>query len=64
MDEEYYIKEIVKLLAIVEQEPNDGRMYRSYVKEKLERIIHGIGIEIHSSLESWVEDYIKNKVRK
>ena len=65
MDEEYYIKEIAKLICIIEQSKNSDIMVgRSYVKEKLERIINGIGVGIHPSLEGYVEDYIKNKVRK
>lgn len=64
MDEEYYIKEIVKLLGIVEQEPNDGTIHRIYIKEKLERIIHGIGVGIHPSLEPWVKEYISDRNRR
>jgi len=52
MDEKYYIKEIVKLLAIMNQDPKDLVVSRKYVIEKLERILNGAGIGIHPTLES------------
>lgn len=51
--EDYYIKEIVKLICIMEQDSDnkDLTIHRDYVKEKLNMIINGSGIGIHPSLE-------------
>ena len=63
MKEEYYQTEIVKLLAILQQDKTnkDIMITRVYVIEKLERIINGTGIGIHPSLEEWVESYCKKQ---
>ena len=37
---------------------------RGYVKEKLERIINGVGIEIHPSIKRRVEEYIADRNRR
>lgn len=60
-DEKYYIKEIAKLICIIEQSRNSSiTVGRTYVLEKLNMIIKGSGIGIHPSLEGWVDEYMKN----
>lgn len=60
MDKEYYIVELAKLLVIINQDTTEPTIHRSYVREKIERILNGVGIGIHPSLEGMVEQYIKN----
>ena len=52
-------KEVVKLLAIMNQNSKNGFVSREYVREKLDRILDGMGIGIHPSLEKFVELKLK-----
>ena len=54
-DNKWYLEEVVKLLAIMKQDFGDEFVAKSYVIEKLERIINEIGIGIHHSLKLYVE---------
>ena len=50
--------EVVKLLAIME-ESADQMVARSYVIEKLERILTGNGISLHPTLAETLPTYFK-----
>ena len=57
---EWYREEVAKLLAIVVQEMDtEPQIYRSYLDEKLQRILNETGIGIHPSLKRVVEGLLK-----
>ena len=56
---EWYQEEVVKLLAIMEQDNEEGMVSREYIKEKLSRILSEIGIGIHPTLKPYVEKKLK-----
>ena len=58
---EWYLKEAVKLLAILNQDDHKDDVFvgREYMREKVNRILSGIGIGIHPALESYVEKKLK-----
>lgn len=57
----WYQKEVVKLLAIMNQDDTDNNSFisKEYIKEKLNRILSEIGIGIHPTLEPYVEEIVK-----
>ena len=62
MNEEWYFKEVAKLITIIEQ----GRIKteivaRGYVIEKLKMIFNGCGIGMHTSLEPAVEELLRKR---
>lgn len=58
---DYYIKELVKLLAIIEADKGlgDGIIHRNYVKEKIEMALNGTGINLHPSLDEYVDKFME-----
>ncbi len=52
---EWYQEEVVKLLAIMNQDEGENFVSKEYVKEKLNRILSGVGIGIHPTLKPYVE---------
>jgi hypothetical protein len=59
--DEWYVREVFKLLFIMKQEDfkKDNFVSKDYIIEKLERIITGIGIGIHPTLRWCVEKAMK-----
>ena len=57
----YYQEEVVKLLAILNQDDHEGDAFigREYMREKINRILSGQGIGIHPTLKSYVEEKLK-----
>ena len=57
----WYQEEVVKLLAILNQDNHKDDVYvsREYMKEKVNRILSGIGIGIHPTLKPYVEKKLK-----
>ena len=59
---EWYISEIVKLLAIVRHRHfSNGFIGRAYVDEKLTRILDGTGIGVPPSLHGKIRKIIRTK---
>ncbi len=60
-DNKWYLEEVVKLLAIMKQDDSGEvvMVARSYVIEKLNRIINEMGIGIHPTLKPYVKEYMK-----
>lgn len=59
---EWYIEQIAKLEAIMEQgiEEEHYNIHRSYVIEKLKRILNDTGISIHPSLDQPVNKILED----
>lgn len=51
----WYKLEVAKLLAIAMQDDSKDVMHKSYLKEKLERIMKEVGIGIHPTLKPVVK---------
>ena len=60
-DNEWCLKEVAKLLAIVTQESDTGWIHRNYVEEKLMSILNGVGISLHTLLIPVADKYYENR---
>ena len=58
----WYREEIANILAIViEGEKTEQVIFRSYLKEKLGRILDEIGISVHPTLKPLVKEILRKE---